>query len=122
MDANDRVTVTWHEIELFGNLVADEIGKRMPNVDALRARYILAIALLQTLPMRAREDAADLALEGEVPWPPAISGTHRLAWAREWCADQPSATLKAYTLAGFEAMRPADRAAFLAHVASEAAA
>jgi hypothetical protein len=112
MDANDRVTVTWAELE--------DLGDGLAQVHPLGIRWCLAIAFQYSLPMRIREDAAAVALHGEAPWPPAISGTHRLAWAREWCADQPSATVRAYTLAGFEAMRPADRAAFLAHVASRA--
>jgi hypothetical protein len=87
-----------------------------------RVRWITAVAFLWSVPMPLRERAAEVTIEGETPWPPAISGPHRLSWAREWCADQNSVTLKVYCLAAFEAMRPADRAAFVAYIATKAAA
>jgi hypothetical protein len=104
--------VTWAEIEAF----AADLSEAHPFP---RVRWIVGLAFLWSLPMRAREEVAELALDGGTPWPPPFRSV-AMSWAREWAASQPRPVVKAYALAAFEALPPADRAAFLSHVTREA--
>lgn len=107
-------TVTWAEIEAF----AADLAEAHPF---WRVRWIVGLAFLWSLPMRAREEAVELALDGGTPWPPPFISVS-MAWAREWAASQPRPVVKAYALATFEALPAADRAAFLSYVTGRAAA
>jgi hypothetical protein len=77
-------------------------------------RAALAEATLRALPIN---DALAVALEvigaAGMPMPAALGG---MSTARNWAQMATRAELKVYALASFEAMPPADQAAFLSHV------
>jgi hypothetical protein len=77
-------------------------------------RVALAFAALQSLPPQLAELAARAALQAAGAPVPAF--LNEMSTARTWANAATTAELKAYTLAGFEAMSAADQAAFFKHI------
>lgn len=79
-----------------------------------RERYSLSFAILYTLdPAQAEQTAAEILNAAGSPLPPFLGAMDD---ARHWASLASKTERKAYALAAFEAMEPADQNAFYRHI------